>query len=44
MEQIESGLGQRNQTNYSSPVQIGTLKIWEIPTANGRTLSKALAN
>ena len=38
------GLGQGNTTDYSSPVQVGTKKIWEVPTANGRTLSKALAN
>ena len=38
------GLGQGNTTDYSSPVQIGSETIWEIPTANGRTLSKALAN
>jgi len=38
------GLGQGNTTDYSSPVQVGTEKIWEIPTADGRTLSKALAN
>ena len=38
------GLGQGNTTDYSSPVQIGSETKWEIPTANGRTLSKALAN
>ena len=38
------GLGHGNTTSISSPAQVGTKKIWEIPTADGRTLSKALAN
>ena len=38
------GLGQGNTTDYSSPVQVGSEIIWEIPSADGRTISKALAN
>ena len=38
------GLDNGNTTDRSSPVQIGSDAIWEIPTADGRTLSKALAN